>query len=695
VSRRKSQIVLPDERLQFGLFAGSSPDTSADYPPVHRTQRDYQRVVESADRVGLGLDLEFSTDTGRPSILGISTLREAASIPWDSRLAQWTIDEARKRDIKIVGYFSASADKKVMDGWGCASPLDLWEDGAITHYLNNQHLCKIANRDEDDDPGSLGFMNLWTATSLVADVQNWKSCWRQYCSGQYPCPTHDVFGYNGVDSWAGLKVHVENGAELDRMKVPVQFRREVLELSELCETMRERGMRVDTDRVRELDARISNIQDTLFPEVGRRFNPKSSKQVREWFAERGVRLANSRKDTLRDELLKIGKRHDIFDSKPVEVAEQLSEVTLTEVESGVVDLWKTKDGGKGIDSWFGEKHLSDEGAAGVYLHSRFNTTGSSLGRLSSSGPNAHNFQKYGLGKQARAAIIPRDPALKLIRADYKQLEARMIMYLAGFDIRDFPKDLFTWLVQNSDGKFDKAAELGGRKPRDMAKITSHGSNYGMGLKVLTSQDLDTSYVKQAINAGALRVHRDWEYAGGVVAFTGKHLANMLFGNESFDSRRLALEIQEDVYFAAYPQIRAWQRRVLAEFEARRYVKYPTGRFIRLIGPFREDNALTRAMEEDSKIVLAAYGQGVSADHVQAIMLRYKRELGAVPILQVHDELVNEIPREWTDKQAGEFISLMQQETWRLPGFSCPVDAGIGENWLDAMTNADKHPLVLN
>jgi DNA polymerase I-like protein with 3'-5' exonuclease and polymerase domains len=87
-------------------------------------------------------------------------------------------------------------------------------------------------------------------------------------------------------------------------------------------------------------------------------------------------------------------------------------------------------------------------------------------------------------------------------------------------------------------------------------------------------------------------------------------------------------------------------------------------------------------EDRAKVAAAFRGQGTSADHVQAIMLRYWRELGAVPYLQVHDELVWEQPATWTDKQAFDFIALMQEETWRLPGFSVPADAMRGPNWKD-------------
>jgi len=678
--------------VQLNLLGHSCPEITSGYPRIWRSSDKIEGII-SESKAAIGIDLEF-TDSGKPSILGISSDSDAVSVPYRPEWAQGIVDLCSRKSRLLIGYASISSDKKVLDDAGVKTPLSLWDDGMLVHYLANQGLCKLPGKDEDDDPGALGFMNLWTATSLVSDVPNWKMCRGAACSMRI-CPTHDVWGYNAVDAWAGLKVWRENSRELDRMKVPLTFRREMLELTELCEHMREQGVRVDRSEVERIEKQLSDIQDTLFPDDGTaRFNPRSGKQILAWFKDRGLRLADTQKNTLRDEMLKIGRKHAVIDPKPEEVADNLQDLPLQEHERGVLDLWRYKTGGKDLGAWFGGKYLREEFPNGWFMHPRFITTGTSLGRLSSSSPNMQNMKKYGLGKQSRAAIIPRDPSLKFLRFDYKQLEARMCMYLAGFDIQKFPKDLFTWLVNNAGGRFDKAAELAGKKPRDLAKITSHGSNYLMGIKVLTGTDLGSSYVKSAISTGALRVHRDWEYAGGVVAFTGKHLSEMLFGNASFENRKKALEIQEDVYFGAFPQIRAWQKRVLAEFEARGCVLYPTGRFLRLIGPYREDDAVSGAMEEDSKIVAAAYGQGVSADHVQAVMLRYKREAGMTPLLQIHDELVLEIPVAWSDKQCAEFCVLAQEETQRLPGFSCPVDAGVGRNWLEAMNAADKTPLTI-
>ena len=71
-----------------------------------------------------------------------------------------------------------------------------------------------------------------------------------------------------------------------------------------------------------------------------------------------------------------------------------------------------------------------------------------------------------------------------------------------------------------------------------------------------------------------------------------------------------------------------------------------------------------------------------ADHVQGVMLRYKREFGVVPLLQVHDELVFERDRSLTDDENRKFISVMCEPTWRLDGFSAPCEAKIGDNWKD-------------
>lgn len=264
------------------------------------------------------------------------------------------------------------------------------------------------------------------------------------------------------------------------------------------------------------------------------------------------------------------------------------------------------------------------------------------------------------------------------------------LYCAGIDQSIISQDAFYWLVDQAGGLFERAAELVDPKgytkdprkaARNIAKRISHAGDYLEGFKLLDPYELDLTSTKRLIDAGALKVYakkympgleKDWIFLGKYVAFTGSNLSDALFGNHTNENRKKALEIQEDIYFKKFHAIRTWHRKVLEEVERTGCITSPTGRFLRLYG--RD--------EDKAKVAVAFLGQGVSADHVQAVMLRYKREFGVVPLLQVHDELVFERDRSLSDDEHRKFISVMCEPTWRLDGFSAPCEAKIGDNWKD-------------
>jgi DNA polymerase I-like protein with 3'-5' exonuclease and polymerase domains len=80
------------------------------------------------------------------------------------------------------------------------------------------------------------------------------------------------------------------------------------------------------------------------------------------------------------------------------------------------------------------------------------------------------------------------------------------------------------------------------------------------------------------------------------------------------------------------------------------------------------------------MAVAFFGQGLGADFVQAVMLRFDRERNIIPVLNVHDMLMFEVPKEMPDDKAREFISLMQEETKDLPGLAVPGKAERGPNY---------------
>ncbi len=251
------------------------------------------------------------------------------------------------------------------------------------------------------------------------------------------------------------------------------------------------------------------------------------------------------------------------------------------------------------------------------------------------------------------------------------------MYLAGVDQSVIGADAFSWLVTKADGLFDKAAQRYGGKPRDIAKSISHAADYLEGLRLLDPSELDYARTKSEVAAGALRVYhprymegvKEWTFHGKVVSFTGSNLAQRLFKSKTFENRKKALEIQEDIYFKAFPMIRDWQRGSLDAAEGLGYVRSPAGRFLRL----------NDTPEKNAKIVVAFLGQGVGASHMQAIMLRFWKLYNQIFLGTIHDALLGEF-----DDGDYRFIynrmKEMEAETDLLPGFTCPTKIELGHHW---------------
>ncbi len=703
---KQSQINLPEDPsyVQMNLFGATgveSLSTLDPFPEVLRDEAGFNRVLEMAES-GLGLDFEFNPKTRKPSILGIAVPTLAAAIPWNDKTGRRTIEWCIQNGIQIVGHSVVGADKPVLEqALGIQTPLKMWEDTMLKHYLLHQDFCKAVDKEEDE--GSLGFMNLWCMASMTTNAYQWKICRGRACDG--PCPKHNVFGYCGVDSWAGIAGNIVMDRQMKEMGVPYQFYRELMELAEICDKMEKQGLRINVPYIEQLDKEMEAAKDAIFEfeqrensRVYTKFNPKSPDQIIEWFKARQLTFPRSPKtghpSTDIKFIQKILEKQGLKEERG-ELADYLNYLeensgALDETTRELYNLYRFKKSGKGTDAWFSDKYRN-----GSYIHPRFIVPGTSSGRLASSRPNFTNIPVRGWAvvknpdgtenHRIKTAIIPRDESLEFIESDFSQLELRDVLYLAGVDPSVAGADAFSWLVEEANGLFEKAAAgipalAGAKNPgRDAAKSMAHAGNYMEGFDLLYSADFQKSQILRQISNGSLRVYskkympglrKDWEFCGGVVCFTGANLAMRFFGDKSEPNRKKALDIQEDVYFKKFSMIRDWQRSVLDQIESRGYVQSPTGRFLRLYGSPR-DNA---------KVGVATLGQGVGADHVEAVMIKFYREFGVIPVLMVHDSLVFEIPKKWNDKKAYEFIRPMFDETFRLPGFKCPGKPQRGPNY---------------
>lgn len=675
---RASKIVQPGEcdPTQMNLFAPSG-QTGGDYdpfPPVLGTEDGFKKVIRDAVRDStLGLDFEFNPKTGKPSVMGVANLSPlCAAVPWSKDLASWMMGEVVDYDIKVVGHSSISTEKTLIernlsDVCGHLATVR-YEDTLIEHYLLNQDFCKATDKEEDE--GSLGFMNLWCMASMTTDLPQWKICRGRACVG--PCPKHDVWGYCAIDAYASVEGHRVMQKQMKEYGVPYSLYRELIELSEICYHMEQKGLRIDLPYIDRLNAQMDEAKENLFPheKEGKRrvykyFNPRSAEQIISWFGERGLNFQTTEKKYIQKVLERQGVKAghgDLTGYLEYLAANPPEDETIAQL----YNLYQFKSSGKGCDPWFGEKYRQED-----YIHSRFITTATCTGRLASSRPNYTNIPARGWGKAIKMAIVPHQEDEEFLEVDASQLELRIALYLAGVDPSIIGADAFNWLVAEGNGQFEKAVTYAPTMtPRDIAKSVSYGSLYGEGIKLLDDHDMDSARIKREEEAGALKIYYDWEFRGKRLAFTGSNLADRFFGNHSFDSRKKALLIQEDLYFAKFPFVRNWQQKVLRQIEDSGIIKSPVGRFLRLYG---EDT-------DDAKMAFSFLGQGCGADHIQAIMLNYRRDLGVIPDLMVHDSLLFSIKKDWSTDRCKEFLQIMFSETFRFPGLAVPGKAKRGPNY---------------
>ena len=568
--------------------------------------------------------------------------------------------DAVKRGVVFVGHNVLSADKPVLElTLGIKTPPEQWIDSMILHYLCYASLCKQPGKG-DPDEGALGFNSLGFASHLWTFLPSYKACRGVGCFG--PCPRHQVNQYCAIDAWAGEQICKFAKDFMRERCIPWRVYEEHAYIAfHFCLAAEKRGIDVDVQVVKNLDKRLAEEKERLFPQVGKvheRFNPRSGKQTKEWFGERGLKLDDTERGTIQQTLEK--RLFEGYNYNTLEDLEADESAKLTEVDQALFDLFTFKDLGKGSKSWFDPKFFGPDGR----IHPRIVYTGTSTLRFSSANPNLQNLTKRSWGKEIRKAIIP-PKGMQLVETDIKQLELRMCLHLAGFDLRELKGDPFNYLVDRAGGQFDKAASDAHRTPRDIAKIVSHGANYGMGLELVEPWEIDTEYVRRQIAAGALRVFPDWIYDGKIVALNGKRLAHELFKNWSFESRAKALEVQK-IYFDSVP-IQNWHRKVFKDIEAG-YVNTLWGSYLELL----EKNAV-----DNARVALSKLGQGGGAEVVHGMQINFLQKHmkpDTMMLFQVHDSIIFAVPGDWTPLQIRNFLApLEEEESHRYPGLKLPWD----------------------
>jgi DNA polymerase-1 len=291
-----------------------------------------------------------------------------------------------------------------------------------------------------------------------------------------------------------------------------------------------------------------------------------------------------------------------------------------------------------LRSTYGEGLLAEVQADGR-IHATFNQTVARTGRLSSDAPNLHNIPvRSELGRSFRKAFVPA-PGCELLVVDYNQIELRCIAHLTG------DPGLVAAFESGEDIHNATAARIFGVAPADVtieqrskAKMVSFGLAYGMEAYGL-----------------------------------GQRL------NIPTDDAQVIL----DAYFVAFPTVKAYMERTVAEARERGYTETLFGRR-RLIPELSSSNYRIRQAGE--RQAMNAGIQGLAADIFKVALVRLDNALEGEGlqsriILQVHDEVLLEVPPAEHDHAAELTETVMGGAAeLRVP---LAVNLAFGPTWADA------------
>jgi DNA polymerase-1 len=271
------------------------------------------------------------------------------------------------------------------------------------------------------------------------------------------------------------------------------------------------------------------------------------------------------------------------------------------------------------------------------LHTSFNQTVASTGRLSSSDPNLQNIPiRRELGRDIRRGFIPRK-GWKFLAADYSQIELRLLAHLSNdqafVDAFNSGGDIHR---QTASIIFGVPVDDVTSDMRARAKTINFATIYGQGAHALSRQLKTTNTeAKEFISTYFERFHGIRRYLDSMVEFAREHG----FVETIFHRRRYIPELRDRNF-----NIRAFGERTAA----------------------------------NSPI------QGSAADLIKIAMIRIdrairNRQLESRMLLQVHDELVFELP----PNEEADVTALVKHEMEHAADLSVPlvVDMGVGDSWL--------------
>ncbi|MDU4325643.1 MAG: DNA polymerase I [Clostridium celatum] len=383
------------------------------------------------------------------------------------------------------------------------------------------------------------------------------------------------------------------------------------------------GFNVNREKLDELAIKfkeeISRTEKEIFELCEEEFNISSPKQLGKILFEKldlpVVKKTKTGYSTNAEVLEKLMDKHPVIEK--IIYYRQITKLNSTYVE--------------------GLKNVIDEDGA---IHSSFNQTVTTTGRLSSTEPNLQNIPvKYEMGREIRKVFIPKESTDVLLSCDYSQIELRVLAHMADdknmIDAFNHHSDIHT---KTASEVFKVPVEEVTSLMRSRAKAVNFGIVYGISDFSL-SQDLKIT-------------------------------------------RKEAAEYME-IYFDRYPKIKGYLESVKEEAKEKGYVLTVLNRR-RFIPEIKSSNKIVKALGE--RLAMNAPIQGSAADIIKLAMVKVynrlkKEKLNSEMILQVHDELILNVKE--NELEVVKALVKEEMENVLKMSVKLDIDENIGNTWYEA------------
>lgn len=431
-------------------------------------------------------------------------------------------------------------------------------------------------------------------------------------AGQYACEDaditlqiHDVL-WNRISDISGLKYIFE---KIEMPLLPVLAK------------MERTGVLIDPQKLRqqgkELDKRIRELEQEAFAIAEMEFNINSPKQLQEVLFNK----------------LKLPVLQKTPTGQASTADHVLQELALDFLLPRIIIEFRSLSK---LMSTYTNKLVEEINPDTGRLHTSYNQTGTSTGRLSSSNPNLQNIPiRTPEGRRIREAFVAPE-GYQLISADYSQIELRLMAHISN------DPNLVSAFIQDLDIHKATAAEVAGvsldevtNEMRRDAKAINFGLLYGMSAFGLTRQ---------------------------------------------LGIDRKAAENYIEKYFARYPKVKDYMDNTKEMAREKGYVETLWGR--RLYLPDINSSQIQRQKAAE-RIAINAPLQGSAADVIKMAMLNIAKwlkdeKINARMIMQVHDELVFEA----SETELAEITEGIRYHMTEVVKLIVPlrVSVGIGDNW---------------